>query len=235
MIKAITFDVGGTLADGGLDKRAFLSGVLDYLDSLGFRVSPEAYRRSLDDAMRVLRKARESGRELDFFSFYSRVLRGLGIEPSGWVLQGLLELYFRCFAYEIKPGVREVLEELSSEFELGVISNALSSWPRRFLELEGLDRYFKVVVISGEVGWRKPHERIFRTALEQLGVRAGEAVHVGNSPEEDIRGAKRVGMRAVLVLWGRPPEDLDVAPDAIINTISELPGAISRLSEVDCP
>ena len=231
MIRALTFDIGGTLADGGLDKRAFARKAIGYLCELGYDVSVRAYKRALDGAMKALMHARASGREMDFYAFYSRVLEGLGIEPSRPILDGLLDLYFNCFAYTVKPGVRAVLEALSGQFKLGVISNAISPWPRRFLELEGLDKYFSTVVISGEVGWRKPHKRIFELALSELGVRPEEAVHIGNSPEEDVFGAKSAGMWAILLAWEEVPEELEVQPDVIVSSISELPGALEELAE----
>jgi len=235
MIRALTFDIGGTLADGGLDKKAFAKKAIGYLCELGYDVGTRAYRRALDEAMRVLRHVRASGREMDFYAFYSRVLEGLSIEPSREILDGLLNLYFDCFAYAVKPGVRKVLRALSGRFELGVISNAISPWPRRFLELEGLDRYFSTVVISGEVGWRKPHKRIFEIALSKLGVRPEEAVHIGNSPEEDVLGARSAGMRAVLLAWEGMPDSLEVEPDLILSSISELPEALEELAEGQLP
>ena len=235
MIRALTFDIGGTLADGGLDKKAFAKKAIGYLCELGYDVGTRAYRRALDEAMRVLRHVRASGREMDFYAFYSRVLEGLSIEPSREILDGLLNLYFDCFAYAVKPGVRKVLRALSGRFELGVISNAISPWPRRFLELEGLDRYFSTIVISGEVGWRKPHKRIFEIALFKLGVRPEEAVHIGNSPEEDVLGARSAGMRAILVAWEGMPDSLEVEPDLILSSISELPEALDELAEGQPP
>jgi putative hydrolase of the HAD superfamily len=55
------------------------------------------------------------------------------------------------------------------------------------------------VVISAEVGVRKPDPRIFEEALRRAGVAAGEAVHVGDLPEEDIEGARRAGLGAFLI------------------------------------
>jgi putative hydrolase of the HAD superfamily len=54
-------------------------------------------------------------------------------------------------------------------------------------------------VISAEAGVRKPSEGIFRLALEKAGVRPEEAVHVGDLPEEDGEGARRAGLRPVLI------------------------------------
>jgi len=230
MIRAITFDVGGTLADGGLDKKAFMRKVVDYLSGLGYGVSPRSYRKSLDKAMGELQRLRSLGREMSFRDFYSLVLSGLGISPTEELLSALLGLYFECFISSPIPGSYEVIRALSGRYELAVISNAISPWPRRFLEAQGLKPYFRTIIISGEVGWRKPHGKVFRIALSRLGVRPHEAIHVGDSPVEDVAGAKAVGMKAVLVARGRSFLDLEVEPDAIVEDIRELPEALKALT-----
>jgi FMN phosphatase YigB (HAD superfamily) len=54
-------------------------------------------------------------------------------------------------------------------------------------------------VVSEEVGWRKPSARIFQDALNRLRVEATEAIYIGDSPNEDIKGAKQAGLKTVFV------------------------------------
>ena len=56
-----------------------------------------------------------------------------------------------------------------------------------------------MVVVSEEVGWRKPSTQIFQDALNRLQVQACEAVYIGDSPIEDIKGAKQSGLKTVFV------------------------------------
>jgi putative hydrolase of the HAD superfamily len=56
-----------------------------------------------------------------------------------------------------------------------------------------------VVVISQENGWRKPSSHIFQEALNKLQIRACEAVYIGDSPIEDIKGARQAGLKTVFV------------------------------------
>ena len=233
---AITFDVGGTLAEGDLDKREFVARVLEYLSGLGFSVSRRAYKKALDGAMRKLRSLRARGREMAFEDFYSLVMSGLGITPDEELLAQLRRLYFSCFRAQVVPEAREVLEALSGRYRLAVISNSLSCLPKLVLEASGLDHYFEAILISGEVGWRKPHERIFRLALAQLGLqdRPGKVVHVGDSPFEDAAGAKAVGMKAVLLLRpgggaGEEGGAWEAEPDLVIRSLRQLPSALEEL------
>ena len=60
-------------------------------------------------------------------------------------------------------------------------------------------RCVDAVVISAELGVAKPDPAIFRAALERLGASAAEAIHVGDSVEADVAGARAAGLEAVLV------------------------------------
>lgn len=64
----------------------------------------------------------------------------------------------------------------------------------------GINQFFNTVLVSDENGWRKPHKRIFQDALRKLQVKAEEAVFIGDSPLEDIKGAQAAGMKTVFVL-----------------------------------
>ena len=129
------------------------------------------------------------------------------------------------------PHAREVLEALSGRYRLAVVSNSLSCLPRKILEDAGLTRYFQAIIISGEVGWRKPHERIFRMALGRLGLPPEQVVHVGNSPSEDVAGAKAVGMKAILLLGpeASEPAAWEAQPDLVITSLRQLPRALEEL------
>jgi HAD superfamily hydrolase (TIGR01549 family) len=95
----------------------------------------------------------------------------------------------------------------------------------------GLTELFEAVVISCDVGYMKPHPRIFHYALERMGVEPQNAAMVGDSLRADAEGAKTVGMTAI---WRRPPygepaapaagepEPGPVAPDYTIEQIGDL-------------
>jgi putative hydrolase of the HAD superfamily len=97
-----------------------------------------------------------------------------------------------------REGARKVLETLRGRgVKLGVITNGLTWSQNTKLEAMGLREFFSVVLISEEVGIRKPDARIFMMGLDGLGVDASDAVFVGDNPELDIAGARGVGMRAI--------------------------------------
>ncbi len=87
-----------------------------------------------------------------------------------------------------------------NEYKLGLISNFTYA-PVIYAGVKrlGISKFFNTVTVSDAVGWRKPHVKIFETALKKLDVHAGETVYVGDCPEEDIRGARAMGMKTIFV------------------------------------
>lgn len=94
------------------------------------------------------------------------------------------------------PEIREVLETLRTRCQLGVISN-FDSRLRTIFDHLGISRFFDEIVISSEVGVDKPDEKIFQIALARFALTPREALHVGDDPENDWRGAKRAGLRVL--------------------------------------
>jgi FMN phosphatase YigB (HAD superfamily) len=98
------------------------------------------------------------------------------------------------------PGVAEAIRELAPHFSLAIISDtgfASGVAQDALLERDGLLDYFPVRVYSVDIGHAKPRPEPFHAAVEALGVRHGEALHVGDIERTDIRGALAAGLRAV--------------------------------------
>jgi putative hydrolase of the HAD superfamily len=99
--------------------------------------------------------------------------------------------------FELFEDVMPVLEELRrAELRLGLVSNGIRDL-REFVVHHKLD--VDAVVGSRAHGYVKPHPTIFQAALQQLGVEPADAVMVGDSLEEDIEGARALGLRAILM------------------------------------
>ncbi|HVR83055.1 MAG TPA: HAD-IA family hydrolase [Planctomycetota bacterium] len=99
------------------------------------------------------------------------------------------------FYQDVEPALRTLR---ARGIKIGIISN----WDTRLRTISdglGLTPMVDFLIISAEAGVRKPSPGIFRLALEKAGVRPEEAVHVGDLPEEDGEGARRAGLRPVLI------------------------------------
>jgi putative hydrolase of the HAD superfamily len=103
------------------------------------------------------------------------------------------------------PGARETIEELRRRgLRTGLITVCSEDVPQLWPEtaFHGL---FDAEVFSCSVGLRKPDPRIYRLALDELGVEPGEAIFVGDGANDELGGAERVGMTAVML--ERPGEE----------------------------
>jgi putative hydrolase of the HAD superfamily len=96
------------------------------------------------------------------------------------------------------PHVREVLDVLRAHLPLAVVTDAQAPNARGELHQVGLLDYFDPIVVSGVHGFRKPDARLFRYALDALGVAPEDAVHIGNDMHRDVSGAHALGIRTVM-------------------------------------
>jgi HAD superfamily hydrolase (TIGR01549 family) len=107
---------------------------------------------------------------------------------QGWEVSENFELY---------EDALPVLDELrTAQLRLGLVSNGIRDL-HEFVVHHRLD--VDAIVGSRAHGYVKPHPTIFQAALQQLGVEPAEAVMVGDSLEEDVEGARALGMRAILI------------------------------------
>jgi putative hydrolase of the HAD superfamily len=129
----------------------------------------------------------------------------------------LAALEFRPFD-DALPALAELA---ASGHELLVVSNWDCSLPD-WLGPSGLLEHVVAVVTSARAGVAKPHPRIFEQALELAGVDPADAVHVGDSVENDVEGARALGIRAVLVARDGP------APEGVesVRSLAELPALL---------
>ncbi len=102
-------------------------------------------------------------------------------------------------AFYVFPDVIPALDAMQAAgLRMGVVSNWGWAAPELLQTLE-LARHFEIMSISARVGYQKPHAAIFEHALDLLDVTADQAIHVGDDPEADVVGARRVGIEPVLI------------------------------------
>jgi YjjG family noncanonical pyrimidine nucleotidase len=129
---------------------------------------------------------------------------------------------------ELYPGVRAVLDALTSMASLALVTNGLSEVQRARIERLDLGRYFDAVVISAEVGSAKPAPGIFETAFAQLGHPSkSSTLMVGDSLTSDIRGGAGYG---IATCWYNPKHRVAGPSDRIdheIHRLQELPAIMA--------
>jgi putative hydrolase of the HAD superfamily len=240
MIKSILFDVHGTIIYKGTPKdldNARMN-VVNFLNSRGYNITYEDYLNVWLNNLKKHRKDYEELNEVSFYGWYSGILSDLNINDfDEEFINEMNKEFMKGFRDSTRPTpyAKEVLKELKKRYLLGIVSNSLGINTRIDLSVTGLIEFFDNITISSDVGKRKPHSYIFKKALDELGIRSEEAVFVGDSISEDIRGAKGAGMKSILIEhddpfkdFSRKDKDEDVIPDGRIRNLKELIDILKR-------
>lgn len=223
-IKAITFDLDGTLAHGALDSEQYGKALIAYLKKIGYSGKRAKLNKSRQAMLEKMNKSQARNIELRFDLLYSILLHDLGLEITQERLDHIEALYNRFYRIELFPGVREMLEELSKKYHLAIVANAITTVSILALEKLDLAKYFDYIILSRDLGVRKPDPEIFIYALRSMWIKAGETVHVGDSLMDDVQGAKDAGMHTVWIKGDEEPTNIQ--PDYVISKITELPSLL---------
>src|SRR5262245_1692219 len=220
-IKAVFFDVDFTLIYPGPTFQG--EGYSRFCARHGVAVDASRFAEAVRAASSILDDAQEHVYDAEIFVRYTgRIIQEMGGRGPA-VVDCAREIYDEWaenqhfFLYD---DVAPVLRELAArEVKIGLISNShrpLASFQQHF-ELEGL---IAAAVSSSEHGYMKPHPSIFTAAMVLAGVQASESMKVGDSLSTDIDGARRGGMRGVLVHRSDDPAPETDVP--VIRSMSEL-------------
>lgn len=220
-IKAITFDLDGTLAYGALDIGKYKKALVNYLHKIGYSGGTANLNKSQQAMLERQRKSQARNIELRFDLLYSDLLFNLGLDITQERLDYIEDLYNRFFKIEIVPGVKKMLDDLSGKYKLAIVANSVTKVSRIALQKFDLAKYFDAIVLSRDLGARKPDPEIFIYALRSMWIKGSEAIHVGDSLEIDVQGAQNAGMKTV---WIKGDEEVtNIHPDFVISKVTELP------------
>lgn len=121
----------------------------------------------------------------------------------------------------LMPHAREVLEYLQGKYNLYILSNGFQELQCHKMRSAGIDRFFKKVILSDDIGVLKPWPEIFHFALSVAQADARDSLMIGDSWENDVSGARRVGMHQVFYdVAGK--DDLPFRPTFHIRDLKEL-------------
>jgi putative hydrolase of the HAD superfamily len=235
-LKAIFFDAANTLlyphpSVGELyarTARAYGVAVSPAEVEAGFRRSWEVLQRKASDDPVRYGIGEADGRRW-WHALVAETFRPLGTpQPFDAFFEQLYTLFGQPDVWRVFPEVVEVLRDLRAR---GLVTGVISNWDTRLgplLEGLGLRGYLDHVVLSAEVGWEKPHPRIFEAALAQAGVQPAQALHVGDNYQQDVVGAREAGIHAV---WLRR-RGAETADCPIVPSLRDLVALVeSRTSE----
>jgi putative hydrolase of the HAD superfamily len=213
VVKAVLFDVDFTLAKPGPDLGP--EGYQRLGRRHGLTLDPARYGEARAAAVKSIERHPELRHDEElWFAFTERIVRGMGGDADGareFAIE-MTRLWERSENFDLYDDVLPVLSELRAHgLKLGLVSNG-GREISDFVAHHALD--VDCAIASRAHGWIKPHPTIFQAALELLETEPQEAAMVGDSIEDDIEGARALGMRAFLIdREGRYPEAVDRLPD----------------------
>jgi len=202
MIRAVFFDVGGTLIHPWPSVGAVYARVGE---QFGVHADEGAMERAFRSAWKESKRGELTTSDKEWWR--ALVQRAAPGARAGY-FEALYEAFSQPDAWRIFPDVFDTLADCRARgLHVGVISN----WDERLrplLRRLGLAPQFDSLTISCDVGAEKPSTAIFQAALAAAAVQPDQSLHVGDSAEEDVLGAQAAGMSALLVRQDRA-SDLD--------------------------
>lgn len=141
--------------------------------------------------------------EIELRNVFARLLqKNEGANPS----KERIEAFARSFRaasmrkFHPFPGVEKMLKNLKTTGAgIYLLSNAQACFTRDELRSSGLESYFDGIMLSSEIGYKKPSPRFFETAFEKYGLHPKDCVYVGNDLRDDVYGARGVGLKTVYI------------------------------------
>jgi FMN phosphatase YigB (HAD superfamily) len=242
-VTTLMLDWGGTLVDCDREAdvrrdcaRAFVASARDAGVAIHAAAESDFVRRYIEGL--ADRKLDQTLREFDLpeLMHHWAADHGLLLAGNGNVDKILLDAW-RPWVGCLDP-IGDIVATISrlkrGGLRLGLVSNCAT--PRTLCERElnrlGLTDLLDFALFSSEIGLRKPHERIYEVALDRSATHPAAVLFVGDTPAPDVEGPARAGMRTALVRTGRwdgDPAALTHPPDAIIDSVHDLP----TLLEID--
>ena len=168
-------------------------------------------------------------REVPAAARFAHFFRTLGLDetalPDGFG-RALIDAHRNALgrAAEFPAHHGPLLRRLAERYKLAVVSNFdYTPTALDILERAGVVDLFETIVVSDEVGWRKPRRDIFDAALDRLGVGAQESLFVGDRADMDVLGAQQIGMDAAWINRDGEPLPAGIqAPTYEIRDLGEL-------------
>ena len=221
MLRAVLFDVDFTLFRPGPELGP--EGYRRVGERHGLALDPARYDEARAAAIHTLQRDRELVHDEEvWIAFTEQIVRGMGGDADGAheCATDMVREWERHENFSLYEDALPVLEELRrNRLKIGLISNGQRDL-EEFKQHHLLD--VDAVVGSKAHGRVKPHASIFVAALDALEARADETVMVGDSYEDDIAGARALGIRAILL----DRDGLRTDAEDRIDTLFALPAAL---------
>ena len=227
-MKAIFFDIDNTLYDSTTQVETARINAVDSMIEAGLRISRKKGIELLNEIVRSYGSNYEK-----HFNVLIKRLGARGENPH--VIAAGIVAYHNTKISMLHPfpdTIPTLLKLRDAGFRLGVITQGVSFKQWEKLIRLGLQHFFDSVIITDEVGIKKPSPGLYKLAARKIGAKPEECIMVGDRLDTDIEGAKRAGMKTVRILQGKYKNQKVTnknKPDYTIRNLSSLLNIIQTL------
>lgn len=225
-VKAILFDIDGTLFDRNLAQVKILQIIVDSLPEIFGALDIRRVHKAFSESDHLTTAEFDSGMPSEGLrDRRSRLFLRLLDLPESFT-DKITEIYVRQLPAVDAPvaGAVRLVKALSRKYQLGAVSNGMPDVQYRKLESMGLRHLFSCIVLSEEIGIRKPDPRIFLRAAQVLDVLPEHCLYIGDTYASDIIGARNAGMQTC---WFNRTQLLSqneqIKPDFVVGDLLEIP------------
>ncbi|WP_078380669.1 HAD family hydrolase [Sutcliffiella halmapala] len=220
MIKAVIFDLDGTLLNRDESVKLFIHRQYERLNAYVGHIPKETY------ITRFIELEKRGYVWKD--QVYQQLVKECKITGITW--EELFQDYLTEFKNCCEPFVNLItmLDTLKEQnFLLGMITNGFGQFQMDNIKALGIEAYFDVILISEWEGIKKPDSQLFHRAIEKLNISPQESIFIGDHPLNDVKGAKDIGM---ISIWKKDNQFNDVEADYIVDDLMELPVIIREIN-----
>lgn len=235
-LEAVLFDYGDTLVGFENAEATFLASQRVFLDALPAPgVELEPFHQRVTELLRAeYERTAADFREIDYASVVRGALAERGVVPPDDDVRAAIVAQIHAWnpARKLHPMAHEVLDQLrAAGFRVGYVSNTFDP-PDVLLGVirsEGMLERADAVVLSSEVGYRKPSPVIYKEALRRLDAAGPSTLFVGDRVLEDVIGPRREGMSTCLATWFRSDGGDHAEADAVADDLPDVLRVVDRL------
>ena len=236
MIQAITFDLWNTIFTNKFYSDLRLKYLTQFLESKGISYSLDKIKTAFGFAFSLPERNYDENDHIYTKDRINKMLNKLNLDLTVIDRELIKKEFEEAILKDpppLKSGVKQTLEELSSDYKIGLISNTGITPGRvisRVFQEYDIFKFFQVKIYSDEIGHYKPHSLLFKTALKEIGCSPQNSIHIGDKLETDIKGAKDNNMHTIWFNDSNALGSEKIQPDYEIHTITEVIQIVKNLS-----
>lgn len=230
-LAAVLFDYGHTLVDIRWGESTMVEGERVFLEALAAPGVPlELFHEEVVALLQEAETAVVDHVEVDYPAVLRGALARFGVTPPAADLAAAMRAQILSWnsVRHVHPDAHELLDALRARgLRIGYVSNTYDPPEilREVMRDEGMEQRADAIVLSSELGYRKPSPRIYQAALREVDTPAAATLFVGDRVLEDVVGPAREGMRTCLATWFRSDE----GDHALAGSVADQPLQVLEL------